>query len=583
MKNRRGLSPEFIEQVKISNNIISVANRYFPTKAKGRSHWALCPFHHEKTPSFTINEHQQFFHCFGCSAGGNVIGLVMQMESVDFIGAIELLAKWAGLKMPTLTADPDYSKKVEKKERILKALDTVRGFYCGNLYKTANKVKLDYLHSRGINDDLIKMFNIGASTDWNETVTYLKGKGFDDEILVDSGICAKNERGGLYDAMADRITFSIFDIYGSCIGFTGRTLRDDKDIAKYRNTAQTMVFDKSNIVYGIDVLKANKRANFVDKLIVVEGNVDVISLVGAGFPQTVACMGTALTQFHAKVFKRFSDQIYICFDGDSAGRKATLRGLDVLQSENVHVRVITLPPDTDPDDFIRKNGSDAFQKLIDDAKPLVDYKLDALEQSTDFKDNLGRGEYLKQATEILKTLDDTERELYIEKVAKTANLTHEAVLRTMGKVANKPKTQMVEIIPPSTTNAYTKATEFVVASILHKKPYATDIGELKFQNNLHQRLVDAVQNSPNWNVGRVYDEFEENECKFLESVINYDFSTASEENQRAEWSDCIKRLVTAELKKTKDELTMQASATEDTEEQTKLLRQIQEIQKKLKG
>jgi len=582
---RGGLPQEFIEQVKLSNNIISVSNRYFPTKAKGKTHWALCPFHHEKTSSFAINESQQFYHCFGCGVGGNVITLVQQMESVDFLGAIELLAKWAGLKMPQVTADPEYSKKIAKKEKVLKALEDARAFYCENLYKPKNKDKLDYLHNRGIKDELIKLFNIGASSDWNEIINHLKGKGHTDEILLDSGVAAKSEKGSIYDAMAERITFSIFDIYGSCIGFTGRTLKDDKEIAKYRNTAQTMVFDKSNIVYGIDVLKANKRANFVDKLIVVEGNVDVISLVGNGFTHTLACMGTALTQFHAKVFKRFSDQIYVCFDGDGAGRKATLRGLDVLQNENLNTRVISLPIDSDPDDFIRKQGKEAFQKLIDNAKPLIDYKLDALEEDTDLKDSLGRGKYLKEATEIIKTLDDTQRELYVEKIAKVAGLTQEAILRTLGKSPIKKQPTLQESLKMPTTNKITKATEFILASIIHKKSYVDwdVVRKMKLQNTLYQRVIDAVLGSDNWLVSSIFDEFEETECKNLESMINYEFSTTSSDEQVTHWAGCMKVLKDAELKKKLDQLNEQVTKTDSTEEQAKILIKIQDILKQLKG
>ena len=569
-----GFSQEFIEKVKLANNIVSVAGRYMMLKQKGRQHWACCPFHHEKTPSFAINEQEQFYKCFGCGVGGNVITLVRQLENVDFVGAIELLAKWSGIKMPEVINDPQYAEKARKKQRILEIIETAREYYCSHL----NGAALDYLYKRGITDELIKLFNIGLSPDWDSVISHLKKKGYSEQDIIDSGIAAKSEKGKVYDAMGGRITFAIFDIYGSCIGFTGRIQpsNDNGEVAKYRNTSQTMVFDKGNIVYGLDVLKKNKLSNFVEKLIVVEGNVDVISLVGAGFKNTVACMGTAMTQYHARIFKRFSNQIYICFDGDTAGQKAAIRSLDILSGEGLSVRVIELPKDTDPDGFIKANGKEAFQKLIDSAKPLIDFRLDYLAKHSNLKDNLGKTEYLKAAGEILKTLSGTpELELYVPKVANIAGVSQESILRALGvKTAVKP-VEPVPQIQPNTKNAYQTALDFVIASKLYKKSYASQPLDFEIANKLYADIVDK-------RISDLYDMLAKDDLEAIDHLINYNLSE-SEDTLAKLYRDSVQCLLKHDTEKKCDELARLADKNNDMQEKIKIAAQIQALKKRLKN
>ncbi|MCL2756145.1 MAG: DNA primase [Firmicutes bacterium] len=586
--SKRPLPPDFIEQVKLSNNIVQVASRYMTLKAQGRQHWGLCPFHHEKTPSFSINENQQFYYCFGCHAGGNVIGLVKQLESTDYIGAIELLAKWANLELPEIKVDAKYLQNKKKKEVILEILESVREFYCKNLYLEKSKHKLEYLHNRGITDELIKTFNIGASHDWDEIVSYLRKKGYKDQDIVDSGVAASSDKGKVYDAMAERITFAIFDIYGSCIGFTGRTLSNDKNIAKYRNTAQTMVFDKSNIVYGVDVLKKNKLSNVVDKLIVVEGNVDVISLVGEGFHNTVACMGTALTPFHAKIFKRFSPNIYLCFDGDESGRRAALRSLDILEKEEgTKVRVISLPHDVDPDSFVKENGVGAFHKLIEEAKPLIDYKLDVLEEYSNLNDNLGKAEYLKKALEILKPLDKTsEIELYLPKVSRISGISIDGLRNDLNKAGNKAKpaesiVNQVHLPPVKDGNA--QSLDFVMACILHDKVEASELEHI--QNNLYKRIsqiiYDKKRDNKKWKLGDIFDELEEDELAQINHLLDWNFNNTLD--IKSEFEIHLARLESAGLELMRSRLMQSYSQEKNTEEREKINRELGELSKKIRS
>ena len=606
--DRRGIGSDFIEKIKQANNIVAVAGRYLQLKQKGKTHWACCPFHHEKTASFAVNELQQYYHCFGCGVSGDVITLIQQLESLDFMGAVEFLAKTAGLDMPAVVVDENYTKNAKKKERVLKALDEVCKYYCSNLAK--NQAHLDYLHKRGITDDLIKQFNIGLCADWNSSIKYLKGKGFADQELIDAGIALRNN-SGLYDVMGMRITFAVHNVYGDCIGFSGRTLSTDKEIAKYKNTAQTMVFDKSNIVYGIDVLKKNKLANFVDKLIVVEGNVDVISLVGAGFVNTVACMGTALTAYHARIFKRFTDKVYICFDGDEAGQKATLRGLDILSAENLEVRVISIPDELDPDDYIKKYGKKDFDELITNALPLVDYKLEHLKKTTSLKDNLDKTKFLKAAVEILKPLaNSAEIELYIPRICELTGISYDAIVKQVG-IASVPKktdnkaVNIKEVVvssgsePPLT--AYARALNFIIASILHNKEYVNKKdffdNKITIENKLYKRLIDKIveydKDSRTWNVARVFDEFDESEIKQLDPLINFQFEVTkkdesnkgiiTKEGLEKYYKDCVQYMHRADLQKQVDNLKKKYKETNDTEEKIQITVKIQELNKRIKN
>jgi DNA primase len=478
-------SQEFIDTVKNASNIVAVASRYMPLKQKGRQWWACCPFHHEKTASFAIDENAGFYHCFGCKESGNVFKLVEKLESVNFIEAVELLAKWANIKLPEQQNTPEAIAAARARQNVLEILDEARNFYKSNLTEEGKK----YLFGRGITTEIIEMFNIGQSPDWDSLIKYFRAKGYTDGDLLNAGVASKNDKGRLYDAMAERIVFSIFDLYGNCIGFTGRVQpqKDNGAVAKYRNTAQTMVFDKGKICYGGDVLKKHMRTANIEGLIVVEGNVDCITLVANGFPNTVACMGTALTVFHAKAFKRFSPDIYLCLDGDTAGRKATIRAMDILRDEpDLNVRVISLPDGVDPDGFVRKNGAEAFKELVRRAVPFIDFKLDTLAAECKLDDNIGKAKYLKAAIEFLQTTikDKIEVELYAPKVAGYAGVTGESVVSAVLNKSAPPKSPPAEtqaIKPPTQDNKYKKAYDFVCASILNKKKWVESDKEFLFK------------------------------------------------------------------------------------------------------
>lgn len=535
----KGYSSEFIETVKTGNNIIDVARSYLTLKQKGQDFWACCPFHHEKTPSFKISNTHQSYYCFGCKASGNVISFIMQMENLSYREALEYLAKRIHLELPKLNSDDEYQKTARKKERILSALVIARDYYCKNLSEKAR----EYLHSRGIDDELIKLFHIGYSPNWQGVIDELKKNKFTEAEMKDAGIVSVNDKGHYWDAQYERITFSIHDIYGNCIGFTGRTMSNEKDIAKYKNTAETIVYNKSNVVYGVDVMKQKTRNEKIKGVIAVEGNVDEIAMIKNGFNNTIACMGTALTQFHAKIFHRFGDEVCLCFDGDSAGQKASLRSLKILADEGLSVRVVTIPDELDPDDYLKKNGTAAMNKLLTDAVGATEFRLDCLAKESDLKDNVGKTIYLKKAIEILNEITiPAERELYLPKVASVSGVGAESIRLSLNRAANKPpvKSEPVKIQTQIKTSAAAQAELFVISSLAHKMPAAVIGGEPpQFMNASYGRLLQLIHDKGDkWNLGCLYDEFEPEELKLYEDVINYQF-TGSDEEQKKEWADDI--------------------------------------------
>ena len=570
---------EFLDELKLSTNIVTVAARYMPLRARGRQHWGLCPFHHEKTPSFAINEQQQFFKCFGCGESGNVITLVKQLESVDFPEAVELLAKLANLEVPTKRVDPEYLKKRKQKERIHAALDAAKTYYCETLYHERNASSLKYLHQRGITTELIGKFNIGVSDTWDGALIYLRAKGFTESELLDAGVAAKSDKGTTYDAMGTRITFPIFDGFGNCIGFTGRTLNDDKAVAKYRNTAQTMVFDKGSIVYGINVLKREKLTNFVDKLIVVEGNVDVITLVGSGFTNTLASMGTALTSFHAKTFSRFSPNVYLCFDGDDSGQKAALRAVDVLAAEGLQVRVVQLPPDTDPDTCVTKNGPDAFSELVRAAIPYIDFKLDFLMKDSNLNDNLGRAEYLKRAATILSHIASSpELELYLPKVSMHSNISIDGVRRAIlgttppGTNDNRPGQSAPP--EPQLPISYERT---VISGLISGLFRIDENIEIQFTYGLFRRLYDIIlayrEKELEWKSGLLEpDDFDAEDRQKIEQLLDI-----PDDQVKRNFFDALRQMQKNALERRIESLQNKHKETDNRSERSEILQKIKKL------
>ncbi|WP_053957549.1 DNA primase [Inediibacterium massiliense] len=416
---------ELIEEIKERNPIIDVVSRYVPLKKSGSTYKGLCPFHHEKTPSFVVSEEKQFYHCFGCGKSGDAIQFVMQMEHIDFIDAIHMLGDWAGISIEEHATSDRQREEIHIKNQLYEINREAALFYYKNLFQTGN-IGLNYLHERGLNIQTIKKFGLGyAKNQWELLNRYLLSKGYDQKLIYKAGLVIKRKtKDGYYDRFRNRVIFPIINVSGKVIGFGGRII--DEGEPKYLNSPETPVFNKGNHLYGLNLSKDEIRKK--KQIIVVEGYMDVIGLYEGGIYNAVASLGTALTKSQGYLLKRYADEVMIAYDGDTAGKAATLRGLDVLKDVGCKVKVVDLSDGVDPDEYVRKKGRDAFLEEIQKALPLVDYKIKLAHNENDMTTTEGKIKFVQSITSILKTLKSpVEIDAYIQKIASASHISPEAI------------------------------------------------------------------------------------------------------------------------------------------------------------
>lgn len=577
-----GFSPEWKEELKQRNNIVSIVSRYVPLKQKGKSWWGCCPFHMEKTPSFTVNEYEGFFKCFGCGVGGDVISFVQKIESCDFYDACKFLAKEAGMEMPVYSADVNVEKKKKAMDRSYQLLKDAAKYYYSNLSLPQAKEAKEYMVRRGLEGKTAIAFGVGYSVGFMEVVTYLKSKGYTVDEMKTAGV-VEEKNGRVYDFYAKRLIFPIINSYGDVVGFSGRVLKDG-DMPKYKNTPETVVFEKSRCVYGINLIKKQKREHNLNEIIIVEGQMDVISLYQSGVQNAVACMGTALTQYHAKEMKKFSDKVVVCFDGDNAGKKATLKSLDILVKSGLNVYVVALPDGLDPDEYIKKYGKASYDDLVQHAKYWVQYLIDYYESQVDMTKPEEKKQFVANALAVIQTLDtSSEQDIYLEMVRNKTNIAID-VLRTDLKSDIKPveyqgrnESQEEDI----KQNAYVKAVRFVLASFVHKKEYAKLDTEIKecLCNPDYVRLYEyfeecKAQDKPIL-IGSLYSNFDIENNDDLGAIINYEFNSWADNAQY--YLDCVKTLKNYGLEKRQTELTEEIRNTADLDERRQKMVELQKI------
>ena len=449
MSGVKGIDPEFIRALKQKNDIIEVLRGYVALDRKGGNHWACCPFHHEKTPSFAVNEAEQFYHCFGCGASGDVVKFVQEIESTDFMGAVRILAARAKMTVPESNFDTEEALlKKKKRDNMAKImLDSAR-FYLGNLYSGDERAEahLSYISRRGLSPTTVKKFGLGASLDFYSLPDYLSGKGYMRQDLIDSGVLTESKNGKLVDSQGGRLIFPIINAFDEVVAFGGRLL-EKSDFAKYKNTKETMLFNKSKTLYNINLLKKLKREQSLKDVIIVEGYMDTISLYQAGFKNVVASMGTSLTKEQARLVKRYSENVLISYDGDFAGQSADLRGLEILSSEGLQVRVVPMPDGLDPDD-VAKQGADAYQRCLDAAMPLIDYKIHSLERKYKLDKTEEKRKFVSEALKVVASAEsESLKEELLKKLRDKTGITYHALerdLRSVGKQETKPESESFE-------------------------------------------------------------------------------------------------------------------------------------------
>lgn len=416
------LPQEFLQELKYQNEIVSVIESYVHLKHSSRNRVGLCPFHSEKSPSFTVFPDSQSYYCFGCGAGGDVITFIKQIENLEYIEAVKLLAQRAGMTMPE---DNRLEDKVARlKKRLYEINKVAARFFYDALKSDKGKIALDYLiNKRKFTPATINHFGLGFAPDsWHDTVNFLKSKGFTDEEIIASGLGGKGKNGGLYDIYRKRVIFPIIDLRGNIIGFGGRVLDDSKP--KYLNTKETPIYNKSRNLFALNFAKNSKSR----QILLCEGYVDVIALHQAGFENAIACLGTALTDEQARLISSYADEVVTCYDSDDAGQKATFRTFEIFEKLGIKVKVLSIPDVKDPDEYIKKFGSARFKLLVEQSKSVTDFILSKIENKYNLSTPDGKVNFLKEATNVLASLPSpVERDIYIRKLSADLDMSSEAL------------------------------------------------------------------------------------------------------------------------------------------------------------
>ncbi len=404
--------PGVIEEVRQANNIVDLISSYVSLKKKGSNYFGLCPFHSEKSPSFSVHPVKQMFHCFGCGKSGDAISFVMEYEDYSFPEAVQYLADRAGIKLPESEESPEERRKQSFRERLYQVNKEAGRYYYYALRDRSGEKALAYLKGRGLLDNTMRAFGLGyAKTGTNNLYQYLRGKGFDDDLLSKSGIFNRDERRGMTDKFWNRVIFPIMDIRNRIIGFGGRVMGAGEP--KYLNSPETEIFDKGRNLYGMNLVRSSRKK----EIILCEGYLDVITLHQAGFDQAAASLGTSFTPAQARLLGKYSKEVLLSYDSDGPGINAALRAIGILREAGINCRVIDMRPYKDPDEFIKAEGSEAYQKRIDEALNSFFFELDRVRERFDLKDPAGKTGFFREAASMLLRFEDPlERDNYLESI-----------------------------------------------------------------------------------------------------------------------------------------------------------------------
>ena len=407
-------SDDIIEEVRQKNDIVDVVSQYVKLTRKGSSYFGLCPFHNEKTPSFSVTPGKQMYYCFGCGAGGNVFNFIMEYENYTFGEALKHLADRAGVELPRIEYSREVREKAQERAELLEINKQAAQYFYYQLRTEKGAQGYQYLAGRGLSEETMRRFGLGYSDKFGGGLyQFLKSKGYSDERLRESGLFNVDERHGMYDKFWNRVIFPIMDVNNRVIGFGGRVMGDGKP--KYLNSPETKIFDKSRNLYGLNVARTTRRKY----LILCEGYMDVISMHQAGFTNAVASLGTALTSGHASLLKRYTQEVLLLYDSDEAGVRAALRAIPILREAGVNSRVVNLRPYKDPDEFIKNLGAEAFEERLEQASDSFMFRISIAESEFPMKEPQGQNRFFERCAEMLLELkDELERNLYIEAVVK---------------------------------------------------------------------------------------------------------------------------------------------------------------------
>lgn len=521
-------SDEVINDVRQSNDIVDVISQYVHLKRSGRNFFGLCPFHNEKSPSFSVSPDKQIFHCFGCGVGGNVFSFITQIEGINFVEAVQMLAERANIQLPTLQDNGD-SQREELKAKVYKVNEFTADFYHQNLYKPQAKIAQEYVKKRQLSNETLKSFKIGFSGKFDELYQELKKQGFGESEILESGLVNKNERGQYIDRYRNRLMFPICDARGKVIAFGGRVLDDSKP--KYINSPENVVYSKGRNLFGLNVAKKGD----LKRILIVEGYMDVISLHQRGITNVVAPLGTALTEQQGWLLRKNSEQIILSFDSDEAGLKAKLRALDILQNMGCDLRILQMEGAKDPDEYIIKYGNARFNNLVDKALSIIEFKVKILKKDLNLENTNDKIKFLNEIAKLISNVNNTiEREVYIEKIAKEYDISKEAIYAEVNKLTYKNvKTEKV-LEKPKPVVTHIKREEKVISEAVKRRENTVIslllMGDLNIFEILRQNIkVENFQDEVNKKIAqKLYEEFEKGNSNINAIIDNLE---QDEQNQ----------------------------------------------------
>ena len=471
-------SDELIDEIKSSNDIVDTISQYVTLKRSGRSFFGLCPFHKEKSPSFSVSPDKQIFHCFGCGAGGNVIHFISKIENLDFRETLEFLAERSGIELPT-SENEQFNQRQVLKDKVYKINECTANFYHENLYKPTAKPAQEYVKTRKLNNATLKSFLIGYSGTYNELYNHLRKQGFSNEEILASSLVNRNERGQYIDRFRNRLMIPIMDIRGKVIAFGGRVL--DKSLPKYINSPETIVYTKGRHLFGLNVAKKGN----LDKIVIVEGYMDAISLYQRGITNVVASLGTALTEAQGRLLRKYAGQVIISYDSDGAGQAATMRGLEILKNLGCDVRILQMDGAKDPDEYVIKYGSGRFNLLINEAISLIEFKVKVLKSQYNLDNTNDKIKFLQQIAKLLVDIDSQiELEIQVDNISRDYKISKEAIYAEINKikyVTRKKENENVQKAKP----------------VIRKVEKTVDEATIKRENVIIYLLINGDENARN--------------------------------------------------------------------------------------
>lgn len=572
---------EILDEIRSRNDIVSTISQYMTLKRKGRNYFGLCPFHNEKSPSFSVSPDKQIFHCFGCGVGGDVINFVKKIENIGFLDSVRLLAEKSGIQLPNDISKAE-EENIKLKNRVYKINELAAKFYHENLYKPTSKIAQDYIKKRKLNNATLKSFLMGyASNSSNELHRYLKEQGFTEEELLASCLIGKSDRG-YYDKFRNRLMIPIRDERGRFIAFGGRVLDDSKP--KYINSPENIVYSKGRNLFGLNVAREGVHGP-LKRLLIVEGYMDAISLYQRGITNVVASLGTALTDSQGRLLRRNTEQVILGYDADGAGQQAIIRGMEILKSMDIDIRILQISGAKDPDEYVLKFGPEKMVKAMDEAISAIEFKIKVLRANLDLNNVNDKVKFLTEIAKILSNVDNNiEREVYIDRISKVYEISKNAIVSEVDKLlyrslAGVTKFEKSNIVLKDTQEAKidvaTRKREGMVVYLLvdytkaafDKIKNVVNLDLIKSEKNkkiigiLYERI--DLNNLPE-NIISLFED--EDDINYVSGILSYDFEI-SDVNKAIE--DIEKVYYKEKLISLRNELILKLENNNDAEEADK--------------